>query len=102
LREPGEADPLKELIELFIKDARPRMARLEQAVGEKSAFGMETTAHTLKGSANNLGARQMALLCSQLEKAGKAGDFSEAANILLDLKSEFQRVERALLAELAK
>ncbi len=100
LREPNEPDPLKELVELFIRDSRPRLARMDRALAEKEGPALDIAAHTLKGSANNLGARNLASLCAQLEKAAKAADYQEAANILLELKSEFQRVERALQAQL--
>jgi CheY-like chemotaxis protein/HPt (histidine-containing phosphotransfer) domain-containing protein len=102
LRQPGEPDPLRELAELFVKDSRPRLARMEEAIAGKERLGLASAGHTLKGSANNLGARHLAGLCGGLEKAGTEGDFAEAANILLELKREFQRVERALKAELEK
>jgi HPt (histidine-containing phosphotransfer) domain-containing protein len=56
----------------------------------------------LKGSANNLGARRLAELCQSLENAAKSADTTETANILLELKGEFQEVERALRAETEK
>ncbi|MDB6034886.1 MAG: sensor hybrid histidine kinase [Verrucomicrobiales bacterium] len=102
LREPGQPDPLKELIELFIKDAKPRIERMQAALNEKDGNGLASAAHTLKGSASNLGARGLAGLCSQLEKIGKSGDLAEAANILLDVRSEFQFVETSLIAEMQK
>lgn len=100
LREPNEPDSLTELAELFIKDGRTRLSRLERALADKDAAAAAANAHTLKGSANNLGARQMAALCGSLEMAAKSLDLGEAANILLELKGEFQRVEQALRAEM--
>jgi CheY-like chemotaxis protein len=100
LREPNEPDSLKELAELFIKDARMRISRLDRALADKDGHGTAATAHTLKGSANNLGARHLAVLCASLEKAAKSADMAEAANILLDVKGEFQKVEQALRAEM--
>ncbi|HUR44251.1 MAG TPA: response regulator, partial [Candidatus Saccharimonadales bacterium] len=102
LREPGQPDPLKELIELFLKDAKPRIEKMRQAKEQKDAATLASAAHTLKGSASNLGAKGLAALCSNLEKAGKANELTEAANILLDVTSEFQSVEKALIAEMQK
>ncbi len=102
LREPGQPDPLKELIELFLRDARPRIGKMQAAFDEKDAAALASAAHTLKGSASNLGAKGLAAFCANLEKAGKAGDLTEAANILLDVKSEFQLVEKSLIAEMQK
>jgi two-component system sensor histidine kinase/response regulator len=102
LREPGQPDPLQELIELFIKDAKPRIEKMQSALNEMDGNGLASAAHTLKGSASNLGARGLAALCAQLEKIGKNGDLAEAANILLDVRSEFQSVETSLIAEMQK
>ena len=100
LREPNEPDSLKELAELFMKDARMRIGRLERAVADKDGVAAAATAHTLKGSANNLGARHLAALCGSLERAAKSADLGEAANILLEVKGEFQKVKDALHAEM--
>jgi PAS domain S-box-containing protein len=102
LREPGQPDPLRELGELFLKDARPRLERMESALAAGEAPVLATAAHTLKGSASNLGARRLAGLCATLEKQARAGDLSEAASLLLDVKGEFLQVEAALDAELQK
>ena len=102
LREADEPDSLTELAELFIKDAGMRISRLERAIADKDASAAAATAHTLKGSANNLGARHLATLCGSLEKAAKSEDTTETANILLEVKGEFQKVEQALRSEMAR
>jgi CheY-like chemotaxis protein len=102
LREPNQPDPLRELIELFLKDARPRIVKMESALSDKDLPALATAAHTLKGSASNLGARHLAGLCATLEKQAKSGEVAEAADILLEVKGEFQQVEKTLLAEMQK
>jgi CheY-like chemotaxis protein len=100
LRQPDHPDPLRELIDLFLSDARPRLQKIEQSIAAKDAPAVAHAAHAVKGSSSNLGARRLSALCATLEKTAAAGDLSEAANILLDIKSEFQMVEQALAAEL--
>ena len=90
------------MIELFLKDARPRLEKMAAALGEKDDSTLAAAAHTLKGSASNLGARRLAGLCANLEKQAKAGELQEAADILLDVKSEFRRVEETLITEMQK
>jgi len=102
LSSPQNPDPLKELVDLFLKDARLRLQKLALAMAAKDLNALATTAHTLKGSANNLGARRLASLLSNLEIQAKAGNLTDSANILLSVGSEFQEVETALLAELQK
>jgi HPt (histidine-containing phosphotransfer) domain-containing protein len=102
LRSPHNPDPLRELVDLFLKDARPRLQKLAMALTAKDWAALASTAHTLKGSANNLGAKQLASLLANLEIHAKSGNVSDSANILLNVGSEFQEVEAALLAELQK
>jgi len=102
LSSPQNSDPLKELVDLFLKDARLRLQKLALALAAKDYNAVAATAHTIKGSANNLGARRLASLLSNLEIQAKAGNLTDSANILLSVGSEFQEVETALLAELQK
>ena len=102
LREPNQPDPLKELVELFLRDARSRLQKMDTAISQKDTFSLAAAAHTLKGSASNLGARQLAGLCLTLEKQAKTGELTETATILLEVKSEFQAVEKTLLVEMQK
>jgi len=102
LREPNQADPLKELIELFLRDGRSRLQKIEQGIRENDAAGVAAAAHTFKGSSSNLGAGRLAALCKSLEKHAKTAELTEAANILLDLRNEFQAVETMLRVELRK
>jgi CheY-like chemotaxis protein/HPt (histidine-containing phosphotransfer) domain-containing protein len=102
LREPNQPDPLKELIDLFLRDARPRLQKMEAALVEKDSAKLAAAAHSLKGSASNLGARRLSSLCATLENHAKSGDLPEAANILLDVKSEFDLVEETLVTEMQK
>jgi two-component system, sensor histidine kinase and response regulator len=102
LREPNQPDPLKELIDLFLRDARPRLQKMEAALVDKDSAKLAAAAHSLKGSASNLGARRLSSLCATLENQAKSGDLPEAANILLDVKSEFDLVEETLVTEMQK
>jgi len=99
---PGEGDPFHELVDLFLRDAQVRLQKMATSLEKRDWALLAATAHTLKGSANNLGARQLAALLSSLENQAKTGNFNDSANILLNVKSEFQEVETALLAELQK
>jgi HPt (histidine-containing phosphotransfer) domain-containing protein len=102
LRQPNQPDPLTELGELFFKDAKSRLQKMQAALAAKDVPGLTYAAHTLKGSASNLGARRLAALCANLEKQAKLGELAEAATILLTVRSEFHTVEQTLLAEMQK
>ena len=100
LREPGQPDPLRELIELFLKDTQPRLQQMEAAASSGDLPKLAAATHTLKGSASNLGARRLSSLCATLEKQSKAGDGGEALKSLAEVVTEFAKVHELLNAEL--
>jgi CheY-like chemotaxis protein/HPt (histidine-containing phosphotransfer) domain-containing protein len=100
LREPGQPDPLKELVELFFKDAQPRLQLMEEAAAAGDLPTLGAAAHTLKGSASNLGARRLATLCASLEKQAKETETAKAAKTLAGVKAELERVRELLTTEL--
>jgi CheY-like chemotaxis protein len=100
LREPGQPDPLRELIELFLKDALPRLQQMEAAAAAGDLPKLAAATHTLKGSASNLGARRLSSLCAALEKQAKGGDTGQSAETLSAVSAEFARVRGLLHAEL--
>ncbi len=98
LREPGQPDPVQELIELFLRDSLVRLEKMESAIAAQDAAAVASAAHSLKGSASNLGARGLAALNANLEKQGKAGDWSEMKKLHPLIKAEFERVQKTLIA----
>jgi two-component system sensor histidine kinase/response regulator len=96
LQEEGEPSILAELIKLFLEDAPNRIVALREAVHAGEGQAVERIAHTLKGSSGNMGATQMAAICSELEAVGASGDVSQAQSLLKRLEVEFGRVRGAL------
>jgi two-component system sensor histidine kinase/response regulator len=99
LREPGQADPLQELIALFLKDADPRVLIMDEACRTNDMARLASASHTVKGSASNLGARRLALLCATLERQSREGDSAQAAKTLSEVKTEFAKVRAVLSSE---
>jgi len=99
LREPNQPDPLRELIDLFLRDARPRLLRMDEAATAGDLAKLGADAHTLKGSASNLGARLLSQICAALEKQARAGDTS-CEETLIEVHQEFDHVCELLEAEL--
>ncbi|MFM1945460.1 MAG: hypothetical protein RI897_4442 [Verrucomicrobiota bacterium] len=92
LQEPGEPDPVAELSSLFLADTPARIQAIHQAANAGHASPIREAAHSLKGSASNFGAKTLASICAQIEKAAAQGDTSTAAKLLPDLSKEFERV----------
>ena len=102
LGEPGQPDPVTELIELFMSDAPERLRQMEAAITAGDAATLHSLAHTFKGSANNLGARPMAAVSAELERVAKSGKLASAPAALDELRAAYARVELVLDAERKK
>ncbi|HEX2729257.1 MAG TPA: response regulator, partial [Rubrobacteraceae bacterium] len=99
----GEEEPdlLKELISLFLDDARERMEYLGKAIEQESAEKIQREAHTLKGSSSNMGAVGMVRILGEIEQAGASGELGPTPDLFAQLTAEFDRVHEILLEESA-
>jgi len=97
LQEPDEPDLLEGLIASFVRDAGPRMARLGTAVSARDLVAARFEAHTLKGSAAQLGAVVLSQAAEQLEHAA----FNGAIDRLPALAEHLTRSMEDVLAALA-
>ena len=101
LTPPGEPDVLVEVLNLFLVEMPPRMLRLRNAWAAGDIQEAQRTAHSLKGSAGNIGARRLFEVCSQLEEQARPGTLPGARHLVAALGAEFDKVEaeiRRLLA----
>jgi CheY-like chemotaxis protein/HPt (histidine-containing phosphotransfer) domain-containing protein len=101
LRELGGAEMLTELAGMFLDDASSCLATLREAIEAGDANSAERVAHTLKGSSGNMGAKEMAAICAELQDTGSSGDLTRAPELLEQLEDEFKQVRSALEAEIA-
>ena len=81
-----------ELIDLFLRDTPVKIQDLQSAIARSDAPALKESAHGLKGSASNLGARRLARLCADLEKRSEAGALAEAAELFAQVTEEYARV----------
>ena len=85
LAEPGEADLVVELIDLYLKDGADRVRQMNHAAVTLDRVLLKKTAHTLKGSSSTLGFQQIVELCEQLERMEGQDDLKTVVE-LLELK----------------
>jgi HPt (histidine-containing phosphotransfer) domain-containing protein len=93
LTPPGEPDVLIEVLKLFLEEVPPRITRLRNAWAAGNIEELHRAAHSLKGSAGNIGARRLYDVCSQLDEKGKAGDRAAIPALVEALGVEFAKVE---------
>jgi two-component system, sensor histidine kinase and response regulator len=103
LRELEAADApgfLAELVGLFVDDLPGRLDAIANGIARADAPATSAAAHSLKGSAANLGAKPLASLCQRLEVAGKAGSLEGAELLLEAIRAEAERARLRLELEI--
>src|SRR2546421_4518913 len=98
----GEPDIVQELAEAFQFETPLLLEALREAMAQGQPEQLQSAAHNLKGSSNNLGAQTMAALSAELEAIGKTGTVEQAAELVTHLEQEYRRVCQALAAEIAE
>jgi CheY-like chemotaxis protein len=98
LQGEGRPDLLAEVIVIYLRDTPPRLAALHEAVARADAGALRREAHGLKGSSSQIGAVQMARLCTGLEDLAGTTDLTGAAETLRRLDDAFGWVRTRLRA----
>jgi len=95
----GAPGLVKKVTDLFLEDTPRQLTDLLDSAQRGDCARLAKLAHTLKGSAANLGAREMVRVCGELEALGQDGDVSIVPSLVADLESQFNSVRDALLCE---
>jgi PAS domain S-box-containing protein len=95
-RVDGDADLLRELVELFLASCDEQLAALLRAVERNDAQALRLTSHCLKGAVATFGARAAYEAALRLEALGKEGDLSGAADAYAALAEAVGRLKPAL------
>lgn len=93
---PGEPDVLVEVLKLFLEEVPVRMGRLRNAWAAGNIEEVHRAAHSLKGSAGNIGAHGMFEICKQLDGIGKTAGLAAAGPLIDALDTEFGKVEEEI------
>jgi two-component system sensor histidine kinase/response regulator len=89
-------DLFGELADLFIGELTPRIEGIRNGIQAADPGAVSQWAHSLKGSAGNLGASRLAALCEQIEHEARQGSIVESVALLPALEAEARRVRGAL------
>lgn len=96
LSDGDSSEFLREIGEMFISDTPQRIAELEESLATGDATRFTRAAHSIKGSAANLGASCLQAAAAQLEHQSKQGPLAEVRPQLERVKAEFGRAETEL------
>jgi len=91
----GGPDPVIELTETFLADAKDRLVKLNAALSSGDEVAARKAAHSLKGMSGAIGANHLSSLSNEVEHA-EPGAIDQAR--VRRLEQEFDRVSAALQA----
>ena len=89
---------LREVASLFFEDTPRLLAEVRHAITRGDGKALERSAHTLKGSISNFGARVASEVALNLEQMGRQGDFTRAAELFGQLEEQIALLIPALEA----
>jgi PAS domain S-box-containing protein len=96
LRSLGDEALLREMAAMFLDECPKLMAAIDAAIGNGDAPELRRAAHTLRGSAQVVGARVVAQAALALETIGRAGQLQAAPAARRELEAELGRLPAAL------
>ncbi|MGB5733727.1 MAG: response regulator, partial [Thiohalocapsa sp.] len=88
----------REIAEIFVVSSEELLAELITAVADGQADVIRARAHSIKGSAGNIGADAVQDLAASMEDAARDGDLAQASQALSPLKRALEEVNRILSA----
>jgi HPt (histidine-containing phosphotransfer) domain-containing protein len=94
----GQAGLVRQVIGLYLQETPSHLAALQEAVAQRAEGEIEELAHSLVGSAAQVGAMRLAALSAELQTG--AHDLDRAAVQVARLVTESRRVRAALQAML--
>lgn len=95
----GKPELLARVINLYLVESPKLMQKLKQAAGASDAPEIARSAHSLKSSSANVGARVLSRYCGDIEASARRADTEEACKILAKIETEHGSVQTALTAE---
>lgn len=89
----GDADLLKEVLQIFIDDVPRKMNGLRNALESADADAISLEAHSMKGSSANIGAELIRELAIKIQQAGAEHQIGTAKKLFEKLESELTRLK---------
>lgn len=87
---PDDGDAfLRDLIGIFLEDTPQRLAELRESLGAGDRTRFTRAAHSIKGSAANLGANQLRTLSHRLETQSKNEGLENVEPLIGELEAAF-------------
>jgi CheY-like chemotaxis protein/HPt (histidine-containing phosphotransfer) domain-containing protein len=99
LQRPGAPDLLSKIIGLYLESSVDLLQQVREATARGDSEALWRAAHSLKSSSANLGATQLAAVCSELEQKSRERRMADAPSVLQQLEKAYAQARDALILE---
>ena len=83
---------IEKIMPVFVEDNIKRLEELGSAIKKANARDVRVHAHTIKGSAGNVGAVRLSEIAARLEQMALKDDLSQAEELLQNITAEFNKL----------
>lgn len=81
----GDSEFETELLSEYLENSTELLTSISEAFQNGDAYGLELSAHTLKGSSRSIGANETADLAARIEACAKSGNLAGDERLLAGL-----------------
>jgi two-component system, sensor histidine kinase and response regulator len=96
----GKSGLVERIIGLYLDTAPKYIGQMDAAIAADDSHAIKVAAHTLKSSSENIGAREVAQLCREIEARAQDRSMSEIEPLVNQLKNSDRALRSALAREL--
>ena len=90
----GDEELVEEVLREFLKGTPDIIASLKSAAAEGDASTLQREAHTITGSAANVGAEALSEVAARIEVAGESSDIERATGLIPRLDELFDTLRK--------
>jgi HPt (histidine-containing phosphotransfer) domain-containing protein len=101
-RTMGDRDFTKKVVEVFFESTPESMEALRKAIETSDAKAIARWAHTLKGSAANIGGMRLSEIAREINQAAEAGNLDALSEQFSRLEAEFEALQEEVFQELVR
>jgi CheY-like chemotaxis protein/HPt (histidine-containing phosphotransfer) domain-containing protein len=95
----GDEELADSILTRFVETTAQQIESLRQALNSGDTAAAEHIAHSIKGTASNVGGERLQWAASEIEQAAHAEDSDAATGRLDELQAQFERLKEAIQAK---
>lgn len=94
---PDDGDAfLRDIVGIFLEDTPERLSELRESLANADQVRFTRAAHSIKGSASNLGAAQLRAIAEKLEHQSRSQGLGSVNALLAELTAKFEETKAEL------